>query len=107
MQHFLLFYDYVPEYLERRGVLRAAHFAHARAANARGDLQLAGACTDGDPIGVLVFKVEDRATVEAFAREDPYVLHGLVTRWHVRAWTTVMGKEALTVVSLPDETTPR
>jgi uncharacterized protein YciI len=104
MKHFLLFYHYVPEYLERRVPLRAAHFAHARAANARGDLQLAGACTDGDPIGVLVFKTTDRGPVEQFAREDPYVLKGLVTGWEVREWTTVMGKDALTVVTLPGET---
>lgn len=84
MKHFLLFYHYVPEYLERRVALRAAHFAHARASNERGELQLAGACTDGEPIGVLVFKTEDRGPVEQFARKDPYVLNGLVTGWHIR-----------------------
>lgn len=101
MKHFLLFYHYVPEYLERRVALRAAHFAHARASNERGELQLAGACTDGEPIGVLVFKTEDRGPVEQFARKAPYVLNGLVTGWHIREWTTVMGKDALTVVTLP------
>lgn len=101
MKHFILFYDYVPDYLERRTPFRAAHFAHARAAEARGELFLAGACTDaGTPLAVIVFKSESRATVEAFAEGDPYVQNGLVTRWHVREWTTVLGRDALTPVTL-------
>lgn len=99
MKHFLLFYDYVPDYLERRTPLRPAHFAHARAAEARGELVLAGACTDdGPPIGVLVFKASDRALVEDFARADPYVINGLTASWRVREWTTVVGADALTPV---------
>ena len=102
MKHFLLFYDYVPDYLARRTTLRPAHFVHARAAEARGDLTLAGACTDeGPPIGVLVFKATDRTVVEDFARHDPYVINGLVARWYVREWTTVLGADALTPVPVP------
>jgi uncharacterized protein YciI len=29
-----------------------------------------------------------------FAAADPYVLNGLVKRYWVRAWTTVVGKDA-------------
>ncbi len=99
MKHYLLLYDYVPDYMERRTAFRPAHFAQARAAADRGDLFLAGACTDeGRPIGVLVFKVADRKVVEAFARADPYVQNGVVTGWQIREWTTVLGKDALTKV---------
>ena len=101
MKHFILFYDYVPEYMERRVAHRAAHFAHARPAVERGELFLAGACTDaGSPIGVLVFSVDDRKIVEDFARADPYVVHGVTAAWHVREWTTVVGRDALTTVAL-------
>ena len=100
MKHYLLFYDYTPDYLERRTAHRAAHFVHARAAEARGDLILAGACTDGDPIGVLVFKCADRGTVEDFARADPYVVQGVAPTWRVREWTTVLGRDALAPVTL-------
>lgn len=100
MKHFLLIYDYVPDYLERRTALRPAHMMLAKAAVDRGEMVLAGACTDdGPPIGVLMFKVDDRHVVEDFAKADPYVLQGLVTDWRVREWTTVMGKDALTKVS--------
>lgn len=99
MKHFLLFYEYVPDYLERRTPLRAEHVALARAAEARGDLFLAGACTDeGGPLGVLVFAAEARTTAEAFAAADPYVIHGVVHTWRVREWTTVVGKDALTKI---------
>ncbi len=71
----------------------------ARAAVERGEMVLAGACTDdGPPIGVLVFKALDRSIVEDFARADPYVREGLVTKWRVREWTTVMGRDALTKI---------
>ena len=100
MKHFLLIYDYVPDYLTRRAPYRPAHFALAQQAADRGDLALAGACTDdGPPIGVLVFKVADRQVVEDFARADPYVVNGVASSWTVREWTTVMGRDALTTVT--------
>jgi hypothetical protein len=37
--------------------------------------------------------VPDRAVVEAFARRDPYVINGFVTRWDVRSWAVVIGGE--------------
>jgi uncharacterized protein len=99
VKHFLLVYDYVADYMERRTPLRAEHLALARAAEARGDLFLAGACTDeGDPMGVLVFKADTRKTAEDFAKADPYVIHGVVSGWRVREWTTVIGKDALTKI---------
>jgi uncharacterized protein YciI len=38
---------------------------------------------------VVVFTTKEAA--EAFARADPYVRNGLVTRWRIREWTTVIG----------------
>ena len=35
---------------------------------------------------------------EEFARADPYVTKGLIARWHVREWTTVVGETAATPV---------
>src|SRR5690349_20430815 len=43
MKHWLLLYDYVPDYLERRGEHRPAHFEHASASVERGELIAAGA----------------------------------------------------------------
>jgi hypothetical protein len=40
-----------------------------------------------------VFRVAERSVVEDFARRDPYVIKGLVTRWEVRSWAVVIGPE--------------
>lgn len=92
--HYLLFYDVVPDYAERRIPLRALHLAHAWAAAERGELVLGGALADPPDGAVLLFKCDSPAPVEAFATSDPYVTNGLVTRWRVRVWTTVVGETA-------------
>jgi uncharacterized protein YciI len=92
--HFLLLYDVVDDYLERRAPLRAAHLAHARRALERGELVLGGALADPADGAVLLFRGPSPAAAEAFAAADPYVVHGLVTRWRVRRWTTVIGRDA-------------
>jgi uncharacterized protein YciI len=97
MKHFLLSYTLAPDYLERRPEFRAAHLALARAAVARGELLLGGPL-DPPEEAVLLFAGEDAGAAEAFAASDPYVAHGLVTAWQVRAWTTVVGEGAATPV---------
>lgn len=92
--HYLLFYDVVPDYVERRAAFRAEHVALARAAVARGELVLGGALADPVDGAVLLFRGESPAVAEAFVMADPYVLNGLVTRWRVREWTTVVGAGA-------------
>jgi uncharacterized protein YciI len=102
MKHFLLIYNYVLDYMQRREAYRPAHFAHARAAADRGTVFLAGACTDaGTPLGVIVIAGADRSVAEGFARADPYVLNGIVESWQVREWTTVLGKDALSAHLAP------
>jgi uncharacterized protein len=92
--HYLLMYDVVPDYMERRMPLRGAHLAHARASIGRGELVLGGALANPADGAVLLFKGDSPVAAEAFAKSDPYVLNGVVTRWRVREWTTVVGKDA-------------
>lgn len=99
--HYLLFYDAVDEYEERRKPFRAAHLQYARAAAARGDLLLGGALAHPIDGAVILFQGDSPAAAENFAKSDPYVLNGLVKSWHVREWTTVVGKDAQVAVTLP------
>ena len=92
--HYLLFYDVVPDYAERRGQFREAHLSYAREAVARGELVLGGALADPIDGAVLLFRGASPKVAEAFAAADPYVRNGLVTRWRVRAWSTVVGPDA-------------
>ena len=101
MDHFLLFYDTAPDYLQRRGEFRQAHLALAWAAAARGELLLGGALADPVDGAVLLFQGDDPTVAERFARADPYVLNGLVREWKVRRWTTVVGEQAAAPVRPP------
>ena len=92
--HYLLLYDLVDDYVERRAPLRAEHLALARAAEARGELVLGGALANPPDRAVLLFRGDSPAAAEAFAQGDPYVKNGLVRSWRVREWTTVVGRDA-------------
>ena len=97
--HYLLLYEsVVPDYAARRTVFRDEHLTLAWAAHARGELVLGGAFADPIDGAVLVFKGDSPAVAENFAAADPYVRNGLVTKWRVRPWTTVVGDDAATPV---------
>ncbi len=100
MKHFLLMYEYGPDYMERRGPLRPSHLALAWKAAEAGDLVLGGVLTEPIDTGLLLFKGETPEAAEAFAKSDPYVIEGLVTRWRVREWMTVVGETAASPVRL-------
>jgi uncharacterized protein len=86
----VLIYDLVDDYLERRGALRSEHLELARAAHDRGELLLAGALADPYDRALLVFAGEHPDIAEAFAAADPYVINGLVISWTVRQWNEVL-----------------
>jgi uncharacterized protein YciI len=99
MKFFALFYDVVEDFVSRRTAYREEHLRLVREAHRRGDLVLAGALTDPTDRALLVFRAADRSVVEKFARNDPYVTSGLVTRWEVRSWAVVVGDDEATRVN--------
>jgi uncharacterized protein YciI len=92
--HYLLFYEAGADYEERRKPFRAAHLEHARAAATRGELVLGGAFAKPIDGAVILFRGDSPAAAEQFAKSDPYVVNGVVKRWYVREWTTVVGDGA-------------
>jgi uncharacterized protein YciI len=104
--HYLMFYDFTADYLERRAQFRAEHLRLAWSSHERGELQLGGALADPADGAVLWFECESPAVPEQFAATDPYVKNGLVTSYRIRKWTTVVGEQATTPVfpdSFPDK----
>ena len=89
--HYLLMYDVTDDYVERRAQFRMAHLELAREAVERGEMVLGGALADPVDGAILLFRGDSPAVAEAFANADPYVANGLVKRWRVRPWTTVIG----------------
>jgi len=98
---YLLIYDYSTDVLERRGPLRDEHLARAWEAHERGELVVAGALSNPLDGAVFHFRGDSPAAAERFAAGDPYVRGGLVTRWQVREWTTVVGDAAFAPTGKP------
>lgn len=87
----VLTYEVVDGYVERRQVWREAHLRLAQEWAARGQLLLGGAFDEPVDRAMLVFRVDDPSTIEAFVRDDPYVQNGLVRAWSIRNWNAVVG----------------
>jgi uncharacterized protein len=85
--HYILFYDYVADILERRAPHRDAHLKGIHAGKEDGRIVMAGPLGDPPHGAAIVFRDKDAA--EAFALADPYVSNGLVTDWQVDLWTLV------------------
>ena len=88
---FLLEYDLVDNYIERRAEFRNEHLGLATEAAQRGQLVLGGALADRPDRALLVWRVADRTVIDDFVRADPYVINGLVRSWSIRPWNVVVG----------------
>jgi uncharacterized protein len=89
--HFMLIYDVGPDFIQRRAQFRQEHLTLAWKSAEAGDLLLAGALEERTEQAFLLFAT-------AFAKADPYVRHGLVSRWRVKRWNTVVGSSAASPV---------
>lgn len=93
MNYYALIYEVVDDYVARRGEFREQHLRVAREVRERGELVLGGAFAEPVDRALLVFRTDEKSKVEDFARNDPYVVNGLVKKWEVRPWTVVIGNE--------------
>ena len=89
--HYLLFYEVADDYITRRAEFRNVHLKMGWEAVERGELVLGGALANPVDGAVLLCKGDSPAVAEKFATADPYVTSGIVKRWYVREWTTVVG----------------
>jgi uncharacterized protein len=92
LPYYVLQYEVVDDYANRRTAFRHLHLQMIRDAQARGELRLAGALNDPPDGALLVFRSDSPSVAENFARNDPYVLNGLITSWRVRPWAVVAGE---------------
>ena len=91
MNYWLLIYDLVDDYLERREPLRPEHLALAQAAHDRGHLFRAGALADPYDQAVFIWRVDNTDVIDRFVAHDPYMREGLVKSFRVRKWNVVIG----------------
>ncbi len=90
MAYFAMIYDLVDDYMARRGAFREEHLKMAADAHTRGELLLGGAFADPPDRALMIFRADDSKVAESFARNDPYVLNGLVKHWEIRPWNVVI-----------------
>lgn len=89
--HYLLSYEKHPGYETLQLPHRSAHHDHVMAAAAHGDLILAGSLEDPtDGSALMVFKSDSPQTAREFAKADPYVIGGIISKWCVRRWDLVV-----------------
>ncbi|MBA4312499.1 MAG: hypothetical protein C0417_07695 [Chlorobiaceae bacterium] len=98
--HYLLIYEVVKDYATLRVQYREAHLAYAKKAIERGELLLGGAFANPVDGAVLLFNANSPKVAETFAMNDSYVVNGLVIKWNVREWTTVVGPWATEPVNV-------
>lgn len=82
-------YDYVQNVVEKRAPHRANHLAYAGKYRDDGRLVIGGAFNPPESAG-LVFKTNDKKEVEDFVKNDPYVLNGIVEKFHIKEWNIVV-----------------
>jgi uncharacterized protein len=86
----ILFYDYVPDVVERRAPYREGHLALIRRWHEAGRIVMAGGVGDPPRAGLIVLRADDpQAAAEEFVAEDPYQPAGLVTSWRVEPFLNV------------------
>lgn len=77
----ILYYEYVPDVLDRRTPHRPAHLALLRDMQTTGECLLAGATSD--PVNGAAFVFSSAEAAERFVQDDPYGSAGLVTAHRV------------------------
>lgn len=90
MSYYILFYETIENYIEHRAPFRQVHLQLARASAERGEMVLGGAYAEPADGAAIIFRGDDASVAEQFAKDDPYVQNGLISKWWVREWTVVI-----------------
>ena len=94
---FALMYSYTPD-VALQDATRPAHLAHLRRLVDDGRLVASGPWGPGDARGgLLVFRANDRAAVQAIVDRDPFMTQGVVATCDLREWVPLLGPAAGTL----------
>ncbi|MBC3191916.1 hypothetical protein H7X46_12665 [Pseudonocardia sp. C8] len=88
---FAVIYSYTDD-TELRDATRPAHREYLGRFADDGSLLVAGAWAPSEaPGGLLVFRAEDKAAVQAIVDEDPFTTAGVVASADIREWIPPLG----------------
>ena len=85
--HIIVKYTYVEDAASKRAPHRSDHLALARRYKDSGSIVMGGALADMSGANI-VFRSQQEA--ELFVKEDPYVLHGVVSDYQMMEWSVVV-----------------
>jgi uncharacterized protein YciI len=88
MRYVILGFD-GPDGHTRRPIYRPAHLARLERLHAEGRLVLAGPFSDRAG-SLIIMDADSLAEAEAFAKDDPYTVHGIFNRIEVHPFTEVL-----------------
>ncbi|HEU5003927.1 MAG TPA: YciI family protein [Actinomycetota bacterium] len=88
---YVLLYESSPEARARAAEHFPAHRARWSTAHEAGDLLMIGPFADSAGGAMAVFT--SREAAEAFAADDPFVIHGVVATWEIREWREALVPE--------------
>jgi len=83
-------YDSLDEAIAKAPDAVAAHRARSQEFHARGTLLMLGAFLNNQEEKLRTMAVlTTREAAEEYAREDPFVLNGMASRWYIREWANM------------------
>lgn len=86
---YVLFYESADDVATRARAHFAAHQARWAEFADRGSLLMIGTFGDPQAEGSMAI-FTSREAAEEFAEGDPFVLNGVVRRWHIREWNEAL-----------------
>ena len=88
--YYILTYETIDDYVEKRKPFRQEHLDLLKRELDAKHVVLGGALEDPTDKAVVIWKVQDKKTIEEFVSKDPYVQQGLVSKYEIRSWNVVI-----------------
>ncbi len=87
---FVTSYESLNDAIARAPDVIAAHQARSKELHARGTLLMSGAFLNNpqEPLSTMAV-LTTREAAEVYARGDPFVLNGMVSKWYIREWANM------------------
>jgi uncharacterized protein len=87
---FETFYDSLDDAVSKAPHVIAARRARSNELHARGTLLMSGAFLDNPEESLRTMAIcATREAAEEYARGDPFVLNGMVSKWYIRKWANM------------------
>lgn len=91
--YYALVYTLHPDYFTKRESHRPAHFDYVKTYLAKDQFVMGGAFEKVEDGALLIFDVDDENIITEFAKNDPYVINGVVTAWQIKKWNVALMKQ--------------